>query len=461
MVIRSFAMSSPSSDGVENVKIREWFERRHLPYTQRMDTWLAHHEIDTPAKMKLVTIDQWRNVLLDESDPGTLVYRGGEALRSFEEHLEAYKKGDTITDSKVWCQYVLGALLAYFVLFLFVASTLWYIIEFYKNDCYDETLDTMEDEYIGNSISDILKNIGFYNQNRSVALSPEDAAILAKENQVTLKEIYKSKDDTDEYKCDYLRNDQITIAIHNVTFGLVSAVVVGTLVANTNEKDLYAKFRPLVEARNEAGRNRWYHNLLTHFVLQTTRAYVVAWILVGCLCLCSGIFFYTDESSLGMIFTTGQTWLGIAITQTYHFFGEESTQQTEEELAVNYPNPDEGGGGDEGIISTGNVNTDTGVKEQSLPVKKDDKHSSVGAAPPEEQSIKWFTADLQQTHKPIVTSNSDEGRSGDGSTSEGGGGLNSISLNNDGIENESHVEEGDQNSSIGAAPSSQQGDRVV
>lgn len=281
--LKSDASAAASGTAQRIDEIERWFESRDLPFTSKMNQWLSDHGIKNKEMMKLVKMEQWEEVLLDPNDQGTLLYRNGSAFTAFQTHFQLLTSdGERLFESKAWCRYVLSALLSYVILVIFVTSTARYVYIFEKHDCFP---------------------------NKSRNITNDDALM-----------------------CDYLKDDQILIGAHNVTFGLVSAVVVSQLVAAAgNERSgLYAKFAPLLESRKEK-RRRWYDRAFEHIILQTTRVYVLTWIVVGSFCLIYGIVRPVEENSIGPIFTTGQTWLGIAVTQTYAFFGAERAVEKEGE----------------------------------------------------------------------------------------------------------------------------------
>ena len=121
--------------------------------------------------------------------------------------------------------------------------------------------------------------------------------------------------------------------VHNILFGLVTAVVVAQLASsddtdNSNTTTLYARFAAVMEeSKMEKGsqkiaEGRWKYFLWSFgkkLVLYSTRIYVITWNLAGAISLVFGA--YAGREYAGPVFAMGQIWLGIAITATYTYFG--------------------------------------------------------------------------------------------------------------------------------------------
>eukprot|EP00985_Skeletonema_marinoi_P013068 scaffold6442_cov73-Skeletonema_marinoi.AAC.10 len=60
-------------------------------------------------------------------------------------------------------------------------------------------------------------------------------------------------------------------------------------------------------------------DMFTRLILNSTRAYILTWILLGVISLLFGAIAGVDTSN--PLYTTGQTWLGIAATIGYSYFG--------------------------------------------------------------------------------------------------------------------------------------------
>eukprot|EP00985_Skeletonema_marinoi_P025014 scaffold17923_cov80-Skeletonema_marinoi.AAC.1 len=60
-------------------------------------------------------------------------------------------------------------------------------------------------------------------------------------------------------------------------------------------------------------------DMFTRLILNSTRVYILTWILLGVISLLFGAIAGVDTSN--PLYTTGQTWLGIAVTIGYSYFG--------------------------------------------------------------------------------------------------------------------------------------------
>eukprot|EP00581_Thalassiosira_minuscula_P008387 CAMPEP_0183708504 /NCGR_PEP_ID=MMETSP0737-20130205/4809_1 /TAXON_ID=385413 /ORGANISM="Thalassiosira miniscula, Strain CCMP1093" /LENGTH=343 /DNA_ID=CAMNT_0025936397 /DNA_START=74 /DNA_END=1105 /DNA_ORIENTATION=- len=234
--------------------------------------------------------------------------------------------------SRAYYHFLFGALLSYVLVGLHVWSTAYFIVELKKFGCH--TINDYDFE----------------------SLDPE-----ARE------------------RCLHLVGGTVC-TIHNVTFGLLSAVVVyqlGDQVTDSqNDGGLYGKFQRFIDDHNvvvggwvdnlatsgkrgtivlngtqqedHGNENRtskctWYqclyvwptrviYNLSLQFVLCCTRVCVLAWIVNGLVCLLYGSIWGAVES--GPLHTTGQAWLGIAVTTTFSFLGVNEKGETGEEATA-------------------------------------------------------------------------------------------------------------------------------
>lgn len=188
---------------------------------------------------------------------------------------------------------------------------------------------------------------------------------------------------TDAIECNERRNELFSSTlstIHNVTFGLLSAVVVYQLGDQTSREGggLYGKFQKFIDGHKDdvrewiadmegAGNDvkklikekkgvvdraiyfvkkvgeglcnfiPWCMKILYYlsiqFVIWTTRISVLAWIVNGLNCLIFGAL--SGAIAAGPLHTTGQAWLGIAITSTFSFFGvDEKGEEGESKAEV-------------------------------------------------------------------------------------------------------------------------------
>eukprot|EP00985_Skeletonema_marinoi_P020614 scaffold12321_cov115-Skeletonema_marinoi.AAC.1 len=125
--------------------------------------------------------------------------------------------------------------------------------------------------------------------------------------------------------------------INNVLFGLVTAVVIQELGEEATETSLYYRFLPTYRdqrrrrkeyqilnrcyaTRDFKGRVMRYWGNIVQFtktylmmiILWSTRLYIMCWIFLGAVSLAFGAIAGVDTSN--PLYTTGQTWLGIAVT---------------------------------------------------------------------------------------------------------------------------------------------------
>mmetsp|Transcript_12943 Transcript_12943/g.26167 ORF Transcript_12943/g.26167 Transcript_12943/m.26167 type:complete len:994 (-) Transcript_12943:1104-4085(-) len=131
--------------------------------------------------------------------------------------------------------------------------------------------------------------------------------------------------------------------INNVLFGLVTAVVIQELGEEATETSLYYRFLPTyrkqrrrqkeyqilnrIATRDFKGRVMRYWGNIVQFtktylmmiILWSTRLYIMCWIFLGAVSLAFGAIAGVDTSN--PLYTTGQTWLGIAVTIGYTYFG--------------------------------------------------------------------------------------------------------------------------------------------
>ena len=129
------------------------------------------------------------------------------------------------------------------------------------------------------------------------------------------------------------RNSAI-VTLHNLMFGLVSAVVVSQIGIHQQqqqqgqEKNRSINNQLLHAAKSAFGLRRIVLFLVYNFITWTPRIYIVMWILTGCACLLCGVIWGSEYS--GPLYITGQAWLGIAITTVYLFFGLQETAKEKE-----------------------------------------------------------------------------------------------------------------------------------
>ena len=134
-----------------------------------------------------------------------------------------------------------------------------------------------------------------------------------------------------------------SIIFSNVVFGLVTAVVIQELGEEARETSLYYRFldtyrEQIRRSKDDRFRNEsiltgysgkvmqyWYRFIewgktrVMGLVLWSTRLYIISWIILGVASLTFGAIKRLDPSNT--LYTTGQTWLGIAVTIGYAYFG--------------------------------------------------------------------------------------------------------------------------------------------
>jgi len=133
-------------------------------------------------------------------------------------------------------------------------------------------------------------------------------------------------------------DEEYSIFVNNITFGLVTAVVVQELGEEHAENSLHNRFQPIYkgylnrmenkirfernrsQAKHELGRAwRILRRIPFQLVLYTTRYYTYFWICTGFLTLVYGIIWELALSS--PLYSNGQTWAGVAVTLAYSYFG--------------------------------------------------------------------------------------------------------------------------------------------
>ncbi len=179
---------------------------------------------------------------------------------------------------------------------------------------------------------------------------------------------------SDDWKRDRVENrdlgDDYQVDIINISFGLVTAVVVKELNegANDDESSLYNRFLATYKKRLEQSKVIRFENWLrlrsihhfsskqriglmfallfryvrelvysayTWLILNSSRVYIVSWIILGASSLIVGIVAGVDATN--SLHTIGETWIGIALTIVHSFFGLNSTNSPglDDERSVN------------------------------------------------------------------------------------------------------------------------------
>ncbi len=235
-----------------------------------------------------------------------LTSHGEKEDKEFRDKAENEK--DVLQESRQWCRYVLGAILAYILILLFLFTVIWFLVRIFDASC-DTLLPVNE---LPNKNSTDVDSI------KQWAVQEECAALFRRPLST----------------------------VHNITFGLVTAVVTFQLgeVTAKSTSGLYAHFQPIKRER-EARRRKDVYNSASHFfflskatsacwdsfwynaIVFSPRVFVLMWILCGLVCLIVGSILGPERS--GPIYTTGQTWLGFSITTTYTYFGIDSKSDSE------------------------------------------------------------------------------------------------------------------------------------
>ena len=201
----------------------------------------------------------------------------------------ANKQIKDLGQEKVWYRYVAGVILAFALLVLWVGTTVFFLYNIFDSKCN--------------------------------GLKPIDKGINATEieKHEICEELFASSLGT----------------VHNITFGLITAVVISQIGETSEDSGLYKSFEPVRNQQKDKFRaislegshheRMWYSceaflsSIFELLIIYSTRFYIILWIVVGFVCLICGA--YLSEFRSGPIYTTGQTWLGISITMTYTYFG--------------------------------------------------------------------------------------------------------------------------------------------
>lgn len=170
----------------------------------------------------------------------------------------------------------------------------------------------------------------------------------------------------------------LAAGVHSVIFGLVTAVVIHELSeASESKRSLYNRFSDLYldqitqirQGRRDANdqqrrvplRRVRLRQLYQFLILQSTRAYMFSWIVCGAASMIYG--FASDTLPSNPVYVTGLTWLGVAITLAFAFFGVEgdgapSVDDARKKINQDTKNSVDGllrGRSAEGDIETGNA----------------------------------------------------------------------------------------------------------
>jgi len=85
------------------------------------------------------------------------------------------------------------------------------------------------------------------------------------------------------------------------------------------------------------------YNFFTWLILSSARIFIVFWIIMGALSLIMGVV--TNLDATNPLYTTGQTWVGIAVTIGYSYFGLDRKNAPKDETDQMSNNADQGANG--------------------------------------------------------------------------------------------------------------------
>ena len=186
-----------------------------------------------------------------------------------------------------------------------------------------------------------------------VSSGPTQKRVLREEIRVEFYQTGLFKDEmTEEEKavsCQHFLDGQFhknsaIVTLHNLSFGLVSAVVVSQIGSHQQQQQSQQKNRSINKLTHQL-LHATTKRLLYNFITWTPRIYIVTWILTGCACLLCGALWGSDSS--GPLYVTGQAWLGIAITTVYLFFGLQETAKEDNDTKKENDDVEEKGDDDE------------------------------------------------------------------------------------------------------------------
>ena len=228
---------------------------------------------------------------------------------------------------------VLGAILSYMLLILFMFSTFFIIAKLRQNGCNDvQRLDMFmklkkKIEEAGYEM--IMTDPDDDNRGRP-AVSLVDIEITESEDEDSSLEVKAKQLLCQVFLEHTFDNNNPMVTLHNLTFGLVSAVVVSQIGRHQQQQQSHQKNKSinklanmLLHATESTPGSRIVSRLVYNFITWTPRIYIVTWIFTGCACLLCGSIWGFEYS--GPLYVTGQAWLGVAITTAYLFFGLQET----------------------------------------------------------------------------------------------------------------------------------------
>jgi len=164
----------------------------------------------------------------------------------------------------------------------------------------------------------------------------------------------------------HFNKNSAIVTLHNLSFGLVSAVVVSQIGSHQQQqqqsqqknRSINKLTNQLLHPTKSTPGSHIMSRFVYYFITWTPRLYILTWIITGCACLLCGSTWGSKYS--GPLFVTGQAWLGIAITTVYLFFGlqetakENNDNKKEEDSVVNgHNNGNNNNSGDDSIDAVG------------------------------------------------------------------------------------------------------------
>ena len=256
-------------------------------------------------------------------------------------------------------KYILKAILSYTLLMLFIFSTFYIIYKLRSHGCGGALVDSYLEEH-------------FHALNMTETSYETETMMI--------EEIYA---ECIFYLTAYFGHSSDIVTLHNLTFGLVSAVVVSQIGSHQQQQQQQSQQKNIAikkltnqllhATESTPGSSRIMSRFVYNFITWTPQIYVVTWIVTGCACLLCGSIWGSEYS--GPLFVTGQTWLGIAITTVYLFFGLQETAKEnidttkEKDSVVDEHNDDDNNENDSGggsLDANGNTHNDKNAELSSM-----------------------------------------------------------------------------------------------
>jgi len=280
-------------------------------------------------------------------------------LRKYQRKLEREKKklldeenDEREAEKREIYKYMLGAILSYTLLMLFMLSTFFIIHKLRQYGC-----NLVEDGFMK-----LKKELEASGGDSIGMVGYDDNMTDAEKTEFINTQVEGTQNQCQYYLTQSFNKNSAIVTLHNLTFGLVSAVVVSQIGSHQQQQQSQQKNRSinkltnqLLHATESTPGSCIVSRLVYNFITWTPRIYVVTWIFTGCACLICGSIWGSEYS--GPLYVTGQAWLGIAITTVYLFFGlqetakENNETKKEKDSVVDEHNDDDNGddSGDDSI----------------------------------------------------------------------------------------------------------------